>query len=376
MTMRVLHIDTESGWRGGENQLRLLVIGLAARGVESHVAARPGSAAAIRLAEAGARVVETSARGGFSPRAAWHLARYCDAHEIAIVHAHTANAHSLGLLVKRLRPELKLVVHRRVDYAPGGGLLSRHKYLTTAVDRYVAISEAVASILVDYGVARERIALARSAVPLGRHDAIDHAEARRALAQAYGVSPTLTFIGNASALTHQKGYEPLLDAFAVLKKRGVPFHGFIAGDGDRRDPLEKRRIELGLEHDVTFLGFIEQVPPFLAALDVLAVPSRFEGLGTIILDGIDAGLCVVASRVGGIPEVIEDGETGLLAPVEDVATLAAQLEKAARDPALRRRLNAAAKEHVARSFSVDAMVEGNLAVYRQLEPSRNGSAPS
>lgn len=366
MNLNVLHIDTESGWRGGENQLRLLVIGLAKRGVVNHVAARPGSAVAMRLKEAGANIVTTPARGGFSPLAALRLARYCDQHKIQILHSHTGNAHSLGLLIKRLRPQLKLVVHRRVDYAPGRGLFSRHKYLTPAIDTYVAISEAVRRILIEYGIQPERIALARSAVPIGRHASIDRQVTRRQFAQAYGLDPNMLWIGNASALTHQKGYETLLASFAKLKQQGLPFHGLIAGDGELRDALERQRIALGLEHDVTFLGFIDRVDQFLVALDILAVPSRFEGLGTIILDGIDAGLCVVASAVGGIPEIIKDGETGLLAPVENVDLLSIQLKRAALDANLRQSLNAAAKEHVAELFSVDAMVEGNYAVYRRL----------
>lgn len=368
MTLHVLHIDSESGWRGGENQLRLLVIGLAGHGVVSHVAARPGSLAATRLADAGATVVEVPMRGSFNPRAAWRLAHYCDAHRIQIIHAHTANAHSLGLLLKRLRPDLKLVVHRRVDYRPSHGFWSRRKYLSTAIDRFVAISEAVRQILLDYGIPSERINLVRSAVPMGRHASIDRTQARQQLASAFGIAPELTFIGNASALTHQKGYETLLDAFARLKSQNVNFHGFIAGDGELRDALERQRIALGLEHDVTFLGFIEEIPSFLAGLDILAVPSRFEGLGTIILDAIDAGLCVVASRVGGIPEIIIEGVTGLLAPVDDAETLARQLAKAAGDPDLRQRLNTAAKLHVMQRFAVEAMVEGNLAVYHSLLP--------
>lgn len=366
MTLRVLHIDSESGWRGGENQLRLLAIGLAERGVESHIAVRPDSIAAARFAAAGATVIATPMRGGFNPLAAWRLARYCNRQNIPIVHAHTANAHSLGLLIKRVLPTIKLVVHRRVDYRPKHGVWSRRKYLSPAVDRYIAISEAVRSILMDYGVPANRIALARSAVPMGRYTEIDRQKAREALARAYGVAPDQSFIGNASALTHQKGYETLLLAFGLLKVQGVRFHGFIAGDGELRDALERQRVELGLEHDVTFLGFIDDVASFLAGLDLLAVPSRFEGLGTIILDGIDAGLCVVASNVGGIPEIIEDEKTGLLAPVDDAHALAQKLAKAVNDPDLRQRLNRAAQTHVMERFSIDAMVEANLAVYHSL----------
>src|SRR5262249_28838538 len=129
---------------------------------------------------------------------------------------------------------------------------------------------------------------------------------------------------------------------------------------------EKQRAALGLEHDVTFLGFIDRIPAFLSALDVLAVPSRFEGLGTIILEGLAAGCAVAATDVGGIPEMIRPGVTGLLTPVEDAPRLAANLAALTRDPGLARRLVEGGRTLVAQAFSVGAMVGGNLDVYRQV----------
>jgi glycosyltransferase involved in cell wall biosynthesis len=364
--LRILHIDTELTWRGGENQLRLLLEGLAREpGVECHVAVRPGSAAAARLAPL-ARVVEIPMRGGFSPRAALRLAAYCREHAIDVIDAHTSNGHGLALLAKLVAPAPRLVVHRRVDYAPGRSVANRLKYLTPKVDRFVAISDAIRRVLLDYGVPDARISVARSAVPPGPHAAFDRAGEKADLARAFSLDPSLPFFGNASALTEQKGHDVLLRAARRLKDRGVRFHGFIAGDGHLRDALERQRMDLGLEHDVTLLGFIEEVPRLLSAIDVLCVPSNFEGLGTILLDGAHAGACIVATAVGGIPEIVRHDATGLLSLVGDDAALAANLERALGDPALRARLAAAARAHVEAAFSVDAMVAGNLSVYRAL----------
>lgn len=363
--MRVLHLDTELTWRGGENQLRLLLEGLGPAGVESHVVVRPASAAADRLQGLG-QLHLLPMRGGFDLRAAWRLARYCREKRIQLIDAHTGNAHALALLAKRLMPHVKLVVHRRVDYRPGAGIAHRMKYLSPRIDRYVAISAAIKQVLSEYGVPAARISVVKSAVPTEGYKAFDRAHEKAALGRAYGVDPSLTFMGNAAALTHQKGHETLLDAAAILKRQGTPFHLFIAGDGELASALERQRISLGLEHDVTFLGFIQKVAPFLAALDVVAAPSRFEGLGTVLLDALAAGAALAASQVGGIPEIVRHEQTGLLSAVEDANGLATNLTRLIRDPALRARLVAEGQKTLASDFSVDAMVAGNLAVYRQL----------
>ncbi len=363
--MRVLHLDTEMTWRGGENQLRLLLEGLASTDIESHVALRPGSAAAARL-KPQARVFECPMRGGMDPGAGWRLARYCKQHAIDLIDAHTSNAHSLALLASLFHPVLKIVVHRRVDYEPKRDLVNRLKYESARVDRYVAISEAIKRVLVGWGLPASRISVVKSAVEHGKLRSLDRERCRAQLATTYGIEPGKTFIGNASALTAQKGHDVLLHAAAELKRRGVPFHVFVAGDGELTNPLEKLRTHLGLEHDVTFMGFITDVASFLGGLDVMAVPSNFEGLGTVILDAIGAGLPVVATRVGGIPEIVIHGDTGMLSEKGDAKGLADNLEALVKDPALRGKLNSQARAWIDREFSVKAMVGGNLDVYREL----------
>ncbi len=362
--MRVLHLDTEMTWRGGENQLRLLLEGLASTDVESHVAVRPGSAAESRLRGLG-RIYPCAMRGGFDPLAGIRLGRYCKEHAIDLIDAHTSNAHSLGLLAKLAYGRPKLVVHRRVDYPPKTDVVNRLKYQSARVDRYVAISSAIKEVLVNWGLPAERISVVKSAVEHAKRGPARD-QCRAALATTYGIDPTKVFVGNASALTPQKGHEVLLHAAKELKARGVAFHVFVAGDGELTSSLERLRIELGLEYDVTFLGFITDVASFLAGLDVMAVPSNFEGLGTVILDAIGAGLPVAATRVGGIPEIVRHEETGLLSEKGDARGLADNLGRLAANPALRSSLNAAARAWIDREFSVSAMVGGNLDVYRQL----------
>ena len=362
--MRILHVDTERTWRGGENQVRLLVEGLLQRGVECHLALRRSGAAAERLK--GLAPIVTSGILGSGAPFALRLARYCQNHRITLLDAHTAKAHSLALQIKSLCPEIKLVVHRRVDNPPKSRLLSRRKYLTPKVDAFVAISGAIADELRRFGVPPQRLRVVKSAVDLSPYGRLDRAACRHLLLEQWGIAANRTLIGNASALSPQKGYDVLLAAAASLRQTGSPFQLLIAGAGDCESELRRMATSLNLDHHVTFVGFLGDVRPFLAGLDILAVPSRNEGLGTIILEGIGAGLAVAASRVGGIPEIITDGDTGLLSPPGDPVALATNLQRLVADPGLRAALASRARAHVERAFSLSAMVDGNAQVYQEV----------
>lgn len=362
--INVLHIDTEMTWRGGENQILHLVQGSLEK-CGHHIAIRPGSAAAERFKNVCSTVL-VEMRGGFAPIAAWKLARYCRKKSISVLDAHTSNAHALALLIKIFAPELKLVVHRRVDFAPKTNFVNRYKYESKSVDRFVAISFAIKNILCNYGITASRVEVVRSAVDLAKYKELDRSKEKNKLAEMFSLSPDLVFIGNASAFTYQKGYDSLIRSCKILKDSGAKFHTFLAGDGELMSSMEKLRAELGLEHDVTFLGFIKDVPRFLSSLDVLAVSSRTEGLGTIILDGIGAGLAVAATSTGGIPEMIVHEETGLLSPVDQASALADNLTLLINSEELRKKYNRNARALIDRDFSLTNMINGNLKIYRSL----------
>jgi glycosyltransferase involved in cell wall biosynthesis len=167
-------------------------------------------------------------------------------------------------------------------------------------------------------------------------------------------------------MTSQKGYETLMHALKILLEDEIPFHCFVAGDGPLRQKIEKMRIDFGLDHHLTFLGWIKQVPEFLSALDILVMPSNFEGLGTLILDGTYAGCCVAASDVGGIPEMIIHEKTGLLSPVGGAEVLAENLKDLISNSDKCSRLVSAARDHINKNFSLSSMVTGNLQVYSEI----------
>jgi glycosyltransferase involved in cell wall biosynthesis len=364
--LKVLHIASEKTWRGGENQIRLLMDGMRSRGHDPFLAADPGSEIYRRLARKFPSVAVPMARISW-PATVLRLHRFCRRHGITLIDAHSSKAHDLGLGLVTLDRRRKLVVHRRVDY-PVGKPYAPLKYRSSKVARYVAISNAIARILQNAGIDPSRIVTVRSAVEAGPHQGIDRQTARDALRHMLGLPRDTLLVGNASALSEQKGYGYLMKACALLRDQGLDFHCVIAGDGPLRDALEQQRIELSLDNHVSFLGFIAKVPEFLAALDIFAMTSIDEGLGTSALDAAQAGCALVASNVGGLPEIVRDGETGLIVPPRDPSAIAAAITRLAGDSDLRATLAHAARATVQRDFSVDAMVEGNIHVYESLFP--------
>ena len=130
--------------------------------------------------------------------------------------------------------------------------------------------------------------------------------------------------------------------------------------------MEDLRAQLNLEYDVTLLGFIEDVPRFLSALDVLTISSRYEGLGTIVLEAIGAGLAVAATAAGGIPEMIIDQKTGLLSPIDQPEKFAGSIMALLDSKDLRAQLSKEALTHVSKHFSIESMINRNIENYKSL----------
>ncbi|MFN3649701.1 MAG: glycosyltransferase family 4 protein [Armatimonadota bacterium] len=162
-----------------------------------------------------------------------------------------------------------------------------------------------------------------------------------------------------------KGHDTLLQASAILRGEGVPLTVLIAGDGAARGELQALSVRLGLQERVRFLGFRADVPDLLGAADFFVLPSLSEGLPLSVLEAMSHRVPVVATRVGGIPEVMEHGRHGLLVPVNQPEALAAALRRLCESPALREELGAASCEHVRSAFSFERMLREYDALYEQ-----------
>ena len=362
--MRILHVIEAPLWTGAMARTLNEVTGLRRLGHEVVLACTPGSVLWKRAERAGVELFGVSLQAEVNPVAAGMLAALILRRRIQIVHSHRAHAHAVGLLASAMtgRP---FIVGRHTALPPKDNLGSRVKYLSRKVTRYVAISRAVADVLIGYGVPEEKVAVIFTGVDTERFGPhVDGAGVR----QEFGVSPDAPLIGKISNLYGtSKGHDVFLEAARAVAEAVPDALFLLAGNATDSGKLEKMAGDLGIGNRVILAGHRDDVPEIMAALDVLVnCPRSREGLSLVLLEGMAAGRAVVGTRVGGIPEIVRDGETGLLVAPGDPGALASALLRLLHDPQLASGLAAGGARYVRENLTIDQMVERTERLYTEL----------
>jgi len=293
-----------------------------------------------------------------------------------ILHTHTAKAGAIGrfaaLLAGDARPPIIVhTFHGHVLRGYFGPLRSRmfaalERVLARSTTCLVAVSPQVRDDLVRLGVApEEKFIVIRLGIEL--EDRVDsdtdgRAETRRLL----GIPSEAFTVGWIGRMTGIKRTDDVLLAFKRLRARGVDARLCMVGDGPDRAAIERRAHDLGIVRDTLFLGYQESVAPFYAAFDAFILPSANEGTPVTAIEALAAGRPVVATRVGGVPDVVRDGEDGFLVEAGDVEALAERLASLAADPGLRERMGAAGRGRVLPRYAVARLVDDVDRLYRSL----------
>ena len=354
----VLHVATERGWRGGERQVLWLARALEAMGHRSVVVARGGEPLAERAREAGLEVVTLAPRTEFDPIAVALLRRAALRYDADVVHAHTGHAVGLAALA-RVGARARMVVTRRVDFALKRNVASRWKY--RRADAIIAISHAVADIMVAGGVHRSRITIVPSGIDLTRRIV----PAAPEVLESLGVPRGAPVVVQVAQLVGHKDPVNFVRGLAAARRRVPSLHGLMLGEGPLRGEVEAEATRLGVRDALHLPGYRTDADSILAAATVATLSSREEGLGTVLLDALSLGRPVAACAAGGIPEIIEDGTSGLLEPRENGDALGAAIARLIEDPALAARLGEGAR-HRAAEFSVERTAARTLEVYERV----------
>lgn len=365
MTIRVLHVDTERGWRGGERQALWLAREMEQRGHTSIVAARRGEPMGARADDAGLTVIGCSPAMELDPVAAWRLRRQMLARRIDVVHAHTAHAVAVGAMAT-VGTRVPLVVSRRVDFPLRANAGTRWKYGRAAA--IVAVSNAVAKVLVAGGVARDRIVVVPDGVDLRRR--VEPASGETLA--ACGLTPNRPLVVQVAQLVGHKDPINFVRAMAYANRVGPKLQALLVGDGPLRAAVAAEIARLGLGDVIRMTGYRADADSLLAASDVACLSSREEGMGSVLLDAMAFGRPIVATRAGGIPEIVVDGETGLLADPTNPDALGATVVRMLTDRALAGRLADAGRRRVS-EFSVERMTDRMLDIYERLTADSDAS---
>ena len=353
-------MDTARTWRGGQRQVLLTVLGLRERGHRAVLVAHPAGELARRASE-GHDLIRLAPRAEVDLHAGWKLSRIVREVRPDVVQAHDPHAVAAASLALSFLTSGKcplLLASRRVAFRLKGNAFSRWKY--HQVDGFLAASHAIRQTLIEDGIDAERVVTVYEGIDLHRLQA----EPAANIHAEFWLPTQAPIVGAVAALTQEKGHKHLIDA-AALVVRHVPDARFvIMGEGELRPALERQIKDLHLEKHVILPGFRADVLSFVKSFDLFVMSSLAEGLGTSLLDAMALAKATVATNTGGIPEVVADGETGLLVPPRDHTALADAITQLLLDRERRERMGRAGLERVASRFSADRMVETTLRVYR------------
>lgn len=361
MSLKILHVNTSINWRGGEQQLLYLSAGLRQKGYSQLIACQPDSLLLKRY-QWYVSTAPVRMRGEWDIAAAWELARLIDIKGIQLVHLHSSHAHALGLMAAKISgSKPAVIVSRRVDFHLRRNPISWIKY-RMGVNRIIAVSNAVKQVLISDGICPEVIDVVYDGIDVKWFsEDMDNDY----LYEEFGLDPVFPIVGIVAALAPHKDHKTFLQACFHVKKTNPYVQFLIVGEGELRCKLQQMVKRLGIESNVIFTGFRFDIPQILSILDVFVVSSYLEGLNTSILEAQSSGVPVIATKTGGIPEIIKDGINGLLVLPRHPESLAERIVQLINDRTLANRLASIAKEDVKR-FNMEAMINATEVIYHRV----------
>ncbi len=355
----ILHTEASRGFGGQELRILAETRWLLDHGWDALVACQPASPLHAEAEAAGIPAVAVRMRGAHDLPALFVLRRLMKARAVSLIHTHSSVDSWLGALAARSlrRP---VVRSRHVSIR----IRSRLALVYRLADRVVTSGEAVRAIVVGAGLPAGRVVSIPPGVDTRRfHPGVSGKTVRDEL----GLATDQPLVGLVANIRGSKGHNVFLEAAREVLMRRPDARFLVVGDGVGRAEVRRRVGDMGLEAAVTLTGFRRDIPEVMAALDVLVLPSiRSEATSQVIPQAFAVGTPVVASTVGGSPELVRDGETGRLVPPGDARALAAAVLELVSDPARARALGRAGQRLIADRHSLDASMALTTSVYRGL----------
>jgi glycosyltransferase involved in cell wall biosynthesis len=370
--MQVLHVIKATGIAGAERHLLTLLPALRAAGVDARLllleeAARPQDDLCEQMRALGVsserRIMGRHLDLALMP---WLAGRF-RAERPTLVHAHLSHAQLYAIPAALLAGVPIITGHHNDDpFVRRFPFRQVYRQLWRRTVGGIAISGAVAAFCREIeGESADRLRVIHYGMAIDS-DAAAQAVARARLRASLQLGSTQVVVGCVGRLTEQKGIVYALEAFARVQSVQPEAALVILGDGELRADLEAHAAALGLSGSVHFLGWQADAAEWMNAFDIFLFPSLWEGFGLVSLEAMAARLPIIASRVSAIPEVIADGETGILVPARDAVAIADALTRLIADAPLRRHMGLLGRDRLETQFSVAKMIEETIQVYQQV----------
>ena len=371
--MHILHFSSATTWRGGEQQIAYLVEELQKKQIQQWIFCVKESELANYCQQQNIPHFTYQKRFSVNPLIGYQLKKLCTQLKINIVHLHDAHSHTFGYISALLGNKVPFVLSRRVDFTVKNNWLSYQKYNHPSIKKILSVSHYVQQILAPAIEDQTKLQVVHSGIDTTRFKYSN----QQILRTAYGLAENTTIIANVAAIAPHKDYFTFVDTAALLlesasrtKSSGStqPTLKFfiIGGDGGEENLIKNYIESKDLTNHFILTGFRKDIPQILPEVDVFLFTSKQEGLGTSVIDALAAGVPVVATKAGGVPEIIQDGENGLLTPIKNASLLADRVNYLLTNPIISTKFINKGKKTVSQ-FSKVIMAKKTLAIYQAIQ---------
>lgn len=358
--LNILHLSTPQSWRGGEQQCAYLMEECQKENLNQVLFTNENSLLGIWAKDRKITTIETPIKSLKIFKVARLLVENCKRNNINLIHCHDSKGLTIASLATKMGYKGKIIASRRVDFHIGKGALTKWKYTNPQVAQILCVSEAIADIL-------------RSDLPDSKnisviHSGIDYHKFNfnaTGFKNAIGLAEDDFLIANTSALAPHKDYFTWLDTVKQVLSIHPEIKFAIIGTGPQEEEIKAYCHKLDLGDQVIFTGFRKDITEILPQIDLFFISSETEGLGTSIIDAFAAKVPVVATAAGGIPELVKNGQTGLIAPVKDVDGLTANIIELFAKENLRNQLSDQAYSY-GQQFDKSVTAQKTIAIYRSV----------
>ncbi|MEO1288558.1 MAG: glycosyltransferase family 4 protein [Chloroflexota bacterium] len=376
--MRVVHLIKAKQIGGAERHLLMLLPALIQREVDAHllILVEPDNPMDDLFAEAEARGIPAEAivvKGTVDALIVNRIRAKLNDLKPDILHTHLIHADTFGLAAAKLANVKYLITsrHNDDDFRSKRVVKWASGMMWSGFDACIAISDAIKQFAIEVeGAPPEKVYTVKYGI---EHESLSQSyfeSARADLLAELNLSDDVQLLGMACRLVEQKGVTYAIDALQRIHNQFPNAHLVIAGDGELMLELIHLVAQLELTDHVHFLGWRGDVPRLMAALDIFLMPSLWEGFGLVALEAMSKRRPVIATRVTALPEVVADGETGLLVPPQNSIALAEALQTLLADRSLRSHMGLVGEDRVEQLFSVARMADETVAVYRKFVPKK------
>ncbi len=363
--LNILHIDLGKQWRGGQHQV-LILLKYLRKICNNFIACFKSSPLYFKIKNLNIPIVELQSQKWKRISDLNKLKHLIKSQNVQIIHTHCAKSLTIGAILKKFNPKVFHIHTRRVDFDIKSNIFSKWRYIK-GIDKIIAISSAVKNVLIKNGVPEEKITLIPSAIDTEEYENLKINDIKK----EFNLKENSIIIVSVGNYVDHKGHIYLVESVPHILNNFPDTYVFIVGEGPERKNLESLISKLYLRKHVFLTGFREDPLSFIAQADLYVQPSKYEGLGTSLLDAMALGKPCVATKTGGIVDIIEDGFNGILAQPQDCVDLAFKIIQILENDKLRKQIAFNAKNFIKQKFDIKIISKKIYSLYKQISGYEN-----